>query len=81
MLGSLGFGILFALQLPNELTKAFRTDAERYPAFQKDAFVRWKALDYITKVDWARRSFMDDRVAYMSDPRARWYGVTCAFAN
>lgn len=41
-------------------------------AFQRDAFVRWKALDYITQVEWANRSFMDDWGAYMGDLEGRW---------
>ena len=72
MRGDYGFDLLFALGLPTRATKALHVDPARYLAFQRDAFVRWKALDYITQADWAKRSFMDDWVAYMGDPEGRW---------
>ena len=64
--------LLFALGMPTRATEALRADPVRHLAFQRDAFVRWKALDYITQADWAKRSFMDDWVAYMGDPEGRW---------
>lgn len=70
--GDYGFGVVFALRLPTEATEELRADPERHSAFQKHVFARWKALDYITTADWARRSFFNDWVAYMTGPNARW---------
>ncbi len=72
MRGNYGFDLLFALRLPTGPTETLRADAARLRAFEKDVHVRWKALDYITKPEWANRSFMDDWVAYMNDPEGRW---------
>ncbi|HEV2622970.1 MAG TPA: hypothetical protein VGU65_12880 [Frateuria sp.] len=60
--------------MPTEPTEELRRDPERYGTFQKDEYARWKALDYITKPDWAKRSFMDDWIAYMSTD-ACWPGM------
>lgn len=72
MRGNYGFDLLFALRMPTEPTEELRRDPERHGTFEKDEYARWKALDYITKPDWAKRPFMDDWVAYMTDPDARW---------
>ncbi len=72
MRGNYGFDLLFALRLPTEPTETLRADAAQLRAFEKDVYVRWKALDYITKAEWSKRSFMGDWVAYMGDPEGRW---------
>lgn len=72
MRGDYGFDLLFALRLPMKAAASLRADPARHLAFQRDALVRWKALDYITQAEWAKRSFMDDWVAYMGDPEGRW---------
>jgi hypothetical protein len=39
--------LLIDFGMPTRATEALRADAARYLDFERDAFVRWKALDYI----------------------------------
>ncbi len=70
--GTKGFDLLFAFRLPTEATDTLRADPTRYREFLKDAFVRWKALDYITDPRWAQRPFMEDWATFWKDPHGEW---------
>lgn len=70
--GTKGFDLLFAFRLPTDARDALRTDPARYREFLKDAFVRWKALDYITDPRWAKRPFMEDWATFWKNPNGEW---------
>lgn len=72
MRGIKGLDLLYVFQLPVIATPELRADPKRYILFQREQFVRLKALDYSTDARWAKRSLLKDFIAYESDPEGRW---------